>query len=694
MGSLRYKRRRWRRSGIRGASADGAGSRARHRPPPTYTHADAERERALLTERARFARHIDIELRVACRMEAASRHELGIVAREVLRRRAYRRIGFVRLSDYARERVGLSARTLQDAAWVANRLDTLPRVADAFDRSDLSWTQVRAICTVARPRDQDEWLARARDSTVDELERAVAAARRNAADAADSDARDADGGHTDSADRNSTIGDRCEPDDDDGTIDGEPAVRWRIACPARVRALWRRARELASRMAGGQLPAWRAAEIIAAEAFSGRPADASFVERALLASMRLGGRARKSAAAAPADTPAAPAPAAATPAVDTPAAPAPAAAAPANDADAAADAFALDARLVAAARAIRTSEPRIGELLRIVVDKRVYRAHGFTSFPSYVRERLGISARKAWALLKVERSTRRDDAFSRGYHDGTISWARALTLLPVVDRDNAAAWIARAEAVTVRRLTDEVNWILETRDAYGTSVPLDPPPLDAALVPPIAQFASPMTSVTARTDSTTPRAGTVVQIRAHASLGNSAPTADDQRRVASEVCDVEIGLVAPASVVALMREALDVFAEPGMPRWYAFERVLQHVITHWEASPRHRDPIFARDGWRCTVPGCSSRCGLHDHHLLYRSRGGGNEPTNRTAVCAAHHLHGIHTSTICAWGTAPHDVHWHLGIGWTGRPLLAYVGDRRCPDEEGHFATAEMKQTG
>jgi hypothetical protein len=199
-----------------------------------------------------------------------------------------------------------------------------------------------------------------------------------------------------------------------------------------------------------------------------------------------------------------------------------------------------------------------------------------------------------------------------------------------------------------------------------------------------------------------------VQIRAHGSLGETLTTADDQRRVASEVCDVEIGVVAPASVVALMREALDVFAEPRMPRWYAFERVLQHVITYWEASPRHRDPIFARDGWRCTVPGCSSRCGLHDHHLLYRSRGGGNEPTNRTAVCAAHHLHGIHTSTICAWGTAPQDVHWHLGVGWTGRPLLAYVGDRRCPDEEGrfttaeghfttaegHFTTAEMQQTG
>ena len=120
-----------------------------------------------------------------------------------------------------------------------------------------------------------------------------------------------------------------------------------------------------------------------------------------------------------------------------------------------------------------------------------------------------------------------------------------------------------------------------------------------------------------------------------ASLGNSAPTADDQRRVASEVCDVEIGLVAPASVVALMREALDVFAEPGMPRWYAFERVLQHVITYWESMPRHRDPIFARDGWQCVVPACSSRRNLHDHHLQFRSRGGTNALWNRSSACVA-----------------------------------------------------------
>jgi hypothetical protein len=129
-------------------------------------------------------------------------------------------------------------------------------------------------------------------------------------------------------------------------------------------------------------------------------------------------------------------------------------------------------------------------------------------------------------------------------------------------------------------------------------------------------------------------------------------------------------------VVALFRDALDVVARAGEPRWAAAERLLTTVMADWEALPRHHDPVFARDGWRCAVPGCSGRRNLHDHHLRFRSRGGGNELENRDTVCATHHLRGIHTGVIRAWGTAPAAVHWQLGVRSGAPPLLDYIGDR------------------
>ena len=187
-----------------------------------------EADRALQSERARFAASVDRELRLACRSEAALRRELGGAARAFVRRRAYRRLGFVRLSDYARERLGVSARTLQSAAWLATRLDELPAVSRAYDRSALSWAQARAICKVAVAADEERWLALARRTTVETLERLVLGARQ-------------------------PDGVPADPDGEPNEIDGEPAVRWRFTCPARVRALWRRALELASRAAGEPL---------------------------------------------------------------------------------------------------------------------------------------------------------------------------------------------------------------------------------------------------------------------------------------------------------------------------------------------------------------------------------------------------------------------------------------------------------
>ena len=128
--------------------------------------------------------------------------------------------------------------------------------------------------------------------------------------------------------------------------------------------------------------------------------------------------------------------------------------------------------------------------------------------------------------------------------------------------------------------------------------------------------------------------------------------------------------------MALFRTAILAFTDRPDWYWIGCERLLGHVQAEWTAQPRHRDPVFERDRWRCAVPACTSRRNLHDHHILFRSRGGDNARDNRVAVCAAHHLHGIHAGRVRAWGTAPDGITWELGTRPRRPALLRLEGDR------------------
>ena len=57
---------------------------------------------------------------------------------------------------------------------------------------------------------------------------------------------------------------------------------------------------------------------------------------------------------------------------------------------------------------------------------------GFPSAAAYSRERLGLSPRKASALIALERKTWDAPALATAYREGTLSWLRALAIMPVV----------------------------------------------------------------------------------------------------------------------------------------------------------------------------------------------------------------------------------------------------------------------
>jgi hypothetical protein len=274
----------------------------------------------------------------------------------------------------------------------------------------------------------------------------------------------------------------------------------------------------------------------------------------------------------------------------------------------------------------RRQRSRAGPLLLAFVAAGGPAAFGFRSLDAYARERLGMSPRKARALLRVERACVRSPALAAAWRAGRVSWSQAQALVALLLAPGAEpayeAWLARAQQVTVRRLEDDVDHAL----ASGV--------FDPALLPALP---------------------TGVQIGARPTLGETNET-----WVANVPGDV--GRLFRACLHTVQRR-LD--APPGA----ALAAMFEHCIATWRARPGRLPPehrVFERDGWRCTVPGCTSQRNLHAHHVLFRSAGGGDEEANLTTLCAFHHQRGVHAGVIRVSGRAPEGLVFELPLGRFG----------------------------
>ncbi len=126
-----------------------------------------------------------------------------------------------------------------------------------------------------------------------------------------------------------------------------------------------------------------------------------------------------------------------------------------------ADVFALDARLRRAVRLEQRLCAEMGPLLLELVRRRAYRRYGCPSLDVFAREWLGISPRKAQALLRLERACTLSPALQEAWRAARLSWRQAHVLVPLLVLEGSApwhgAWVARAQRVTVRRLEEDVD---------------------------------------------------------------------------------------------------------------------------------------------------------------------------------------------------------------------------------------------
>jgi hypothetical protein len=181
------------------------------------------------------------------------------------------------------------------------------------------------------------------------------------------------------------------------------------------------------------------------------------------------------------------------------------------------------------------------------------------------------------------------------------------------------------------------------------------------------------------------REGRIHAFQAHA-LARVATSATGERWVAeaerwsTRRLEDELDLHRTAAIAFRAPRAVAAFFLAMLARAGSLERLLAHAIATWaEAGSLFEDYAdFERDGFRCTVPGCTARRSLQSHHVVFRSRGGPDLPENRTTLCAQHHerlLHGGRGLRIR--GRAPDRLVYALG---EGPPERFASGDVRIPD--------------
>jgi hypothetical protein len=254
-----------------------------------------------------------------------------------------------------------------------------------------------------------------------------------------------------------------------------------------------------------------------------------------------------------------------------------------------ADAFEIDARL---RRAIALEQQLDSELAPLLVElarTRARRGRGFPSLESFARERLGLSPRKARALLRIERAAAGCPALRAAFRSARLSWVQVQALLPVLplcDSTQARArWIARAEQISVRRLEDEVDRAL----GAGAGEPER-----HADRPTCAQSTAAETSTPTGADP----------VSGFASEPAPAPVCEPETARFFFAAPPDVARLFRAVVCSVRRQLER--AKGRLPsEGAALEWMFDHAYEAWGANnPRVRREhrIFERDGWRCTVP--------------------------------------------------------------------------------------------
>lgn len=364
-------------------------------------------------------------------------------------------------------------------------------------------------------------------------------------------------------------------------------------------------------------------------------------------------------------------------------------------------------------------ELRMGGLLLEQHERRAWPAFGCASLDEYV-ERLGWSGASARRRMDVARGLRRLRVVRRAYESGRVTLARTEWIVRETRRGTLSepeqqTWVAHTEEIQNKRLRDESRILARQRlehraatarattlrhrsdtlhraanakGAAGNCFPV--PPDDAAWLRSIArvpgQARNHLLDLEGALLERVLMRGAMLEEPVLFSIPESL--ADDFHDCLTRLCRrlrqeaVEAKSAAEEARTLLSVRIAAAYLERGthMPLWVGLLAAFEICVLEWD-EPRRKGAsrplqrrVLERDGYRCTVPGCTARRNLQVNHIQERSHGGPDAVWNLHAVCAAHHLQFIHAGRASVRGRAPGQLAWRIG-----RPEVAqwFVNERR-----------------
>jgi 5-methylcytosine-specific restriction endonuclease McrA len=304
--------------------------------------------------------------------------------------------------------------------------------------------------------------------------------------------------------------------------------------------------------------------------------------------------------------------------------------------------------------------------LAAVRDRRAFEDFGYTNIYDYAYARFGFGQRKTRYLVSLGFKIERLPKIREALASGKLGWCKASRIASVASSENEVMWLDSALSLTVQQL--------ERRIQDGTDN------LTSTLHLPLTQdrrilwenaleiFRRRAGAEISPVEAFELMVAEVIAEWGHygAGMPEEPETSEDE----SEATDQEPPRQDEASQeVFPWVEAIDTSKIETESLWDT-ERDAE---KDFETNPRYnavRHFVLERDGWKCTYPGCGARANLHVHHIVFRSRGGGDAPWNLTVVCNFHH-NLIHSEQIAVKGGAP------LALEWTPPELMRAVLERR-----------------